>query len=173
MSEISNPDRINLVVNTSDPCAEIFLMDQGLQFVDRGMGKLQSKQPPGIYKLKVRLADGFLEQLVTLERDPVQLDLGRVKFHSPVPLPMTSGSDDRHMKTAVDISRLPAARIGSGSSILVFCRPWAWGGEVRQKAGDTHPLAGMSLVDAQEKVYPLEEYGDRIEVSRWRKGSDC
>ena len=62
------PQRVTISITTHAD-AEIFLIGNDRQLVDRAVGHLRTEQPPGIYRLKVTRAAGATEKLIDVDGD--------------------------------------------------------------------------------------------------------
>ncbi|MFP2911142.1 caspase family protein [Pyxidicoccus sp. 3LFB2] len=145
--EVRMPDaevspEVPLRVRTEDAESEVFLIDGGFRLVDRSLGTLEGRYPPGLYKVKVQTGARIRERFVRLEPggeqlvgkqegaalirgvDGAELRFPRLAFATAVPLTETSWSRDEHTEAAVLHSRQVHARLGRGSWIFVLMRTW-------------------------------------------------
>lgn len=136
------PREVPLRVRTEDAESEVFLVDGGFRLVDRRLGTLEGRYPPGLYKVKVQTGSRIRERFVRLEPgseqlvgkqegatltrgvDGAELRFPRLAFATAVPLTETSWSRDEHTEAAVTHSRQVHARLGRGSWLFVLIRTW-------------------------------------------------
>jgi hypothetical protein len=150
-------NKVRLIARALDRAAEVFLIDSRLDMVDRGIGHLDTSQPPGVYKVKVRAGQSFHEQLVVLDKEDVHLTLEHLHIPSAIPLDLTAQTHEYHRDAAVRESRTARVTLGAGSSIFVFARDWT--PENVPSASSHHPaeklelrsLKGEKLVDFEKK----------------------
>lgn len=155
------PKKVQLVVTTGDTAAEIFVVDGDLQLCDRGIGRLETWQPPGIYKIKVRTGLSTEEEYVVLRDAPIQKHVAPLSFSSPVPLVNTAKSHEYHQQAAVDQSQQLHVRAGQGSSIFVFARDWNPGSQATPISPTSlvNPAAGLKLKSMDGTVIAdIEQY---------------
>jgi len=77
---------VHLSVTAGSPLAEVFLIDDQFALVARSLGDLDCEAPPGVYKVKAKLGDATVEQLVLLEGNQ-KLDVSRdLTIGSAVPI---------------------------------------------------------------------------------------
>lgn len=67
-AESRPPQRVTISITTHAD-AEIFLIGNDRQLVERAVGYLRTEQPPGIYRLKVTRAAGTIEKLIDVDDD--------------------------------------------------------------------------------------------------------
>jgi hypothetical protein len=83
---LSPSNELHLTVTAGSPLAEVFLIDHEFALVQRSVGDLECDVPPGVYKIKTKLADATAERLVLLE-ESAELDVsGDLVVGSPVPM---------------------------------------------------------------------------------------
>jgi hypothetical protein len=164
----SKPDtRYRIRVVTEDNAAEISIRDGLCRIVEggHGAGTLDSMQPPGIYKVRVRAGSGVKEELVVLDRD-VECAFPSIPFFSPIPLLDTTSDVSLHAQAAADQCGRVHVDAGDGSSIFIFARHLSAGDQNRPH---TDPMAGLRLRTAQgDEVANLADSSARGEgVSTW------
>lgn len=136
------PRKVPLSVRTEDAESEIFLIDGAYRLTDRGLGSLEGRYVPGLYKVKVQTGSRIRERYVQLERGHEELvgkqegaslthehrkavlSFPRLHFATAVPLAETSWSRDEHTEAAVTHSHKVHVRKGRGSQLFVFMRTW-------------------------------------------------
>jgi hypothetical protein len=144
MSTSDEAKLVELRVNTQDPATEIFLLDGEFQLVTRGIGRLETQQPPGIYKLKVRAGVQAKEQMLVLKDKPVKISVPFLRFPSAVPLQETAKTHEYHMAAAVNESQKIHVSVGHGSSLFVFARDWTPPDRLPESTGH-NPAEGLVL----------------------------
>lgn len=121
---MSTSGKVRLTAEALDNAAEIFLIDSKLEMVARGIGRLDTFQPPGVYKLKLRAGQATREELVVLAKEPVHRVLGHLRIPSAAPLDQTAQSHEYHQEAALQESRKARVALGAGASVFVFARDW-------------------------------------------------
>ena len=127
---MSPPDpgpAVPLTITTEDGAAEIFVLDGNLQLAARGIGRVGADLPPGIYKIKRRVALETQEDLLVHQAPGTAKRYPPLAFSSPAPLALTIEGSDGHAEAARRESRVVHVRAGAGSSIFVFARHWSAG----------------------------------------------
>ena len=147
---MSTSGKVRLTVIARDRAAEIFVIDSRLDRVDRGVGMVTTHQPPGVYKIKVRAGQATHEELVVLEKAPVERVLEQLNIPSAMPLDQTAQSHGYHQEAALRESRTPRVRLGRGASIFVFARDWTPQGE--PPVSGHHPAEKLELCSAAGEV---------------------
>ena len=114
---LSPSNELHLTVTAGSPLAEVFLINHDFALVERSVGDLQCNVPPGVYKIKTKLADATAERLVLLE-ESAELDVsGDLAVGSPVPIaraglersrdmegwPVPSGDDAPRMTESAEV----------------------------------------------------------------------
>jgi hypothetical protein len=121
---MSTSGKVRLTAVALDNAAEIFLIDSKLDRVARGIGRIDTSQPPGVYKLKLRAGQATHEELVVLHEEPVHRVLDHLQIPSAAPLDRTAQSHEYHQRAALRESRKARVTLGAGASIFVFARDW-------------------------------------------------
>jgi hypothetical protein len=140
---MSTSGKVQLTATALDKAAEVFIIDSKLDLVDRGIGRVVTHQPPGVYKIKVRAGQATHEELVVLEKEAVHKTLDHLMIPSAAPLHQTSQSHEYHQEAAVKESAHTRVRIGSGASIFMFARDWTPSGDPPRSGH--HPAEGLTL----------------------------
>jgi hypothetical protein len=130
---------------SADPGAELFLLDDNMDLVARGIGNLSASVAPGVYKAKVRLGSALREELISLRHKPVAKDYRGLAFASPVPLAGTSRTHEYHMESARLESGQIHVSIGKGSKLFLFSRDWT--PQSVQSDPGHNPAQGLILRD--------------------------
>ncbi|HST58819.1 MAG TPA: hypothetical protein VLK84_09030 [Longimicrobium sp.] len=123
---MSNSDATaGLRARADDPTTEIFLMDGTLERLASGVGVLEWRGRPGLYKVRFRAGRTQEDVLVELSPGPDPMEVNReVFFSTPVPLRGTTTSHEYHQAAAQQLSRSVDATLGSGSALLVLARDY-------------------------------------------------
>jgi hypothetical protein len=169
MSSSDSRGTVPLRVRTEDAESEIFLIDGRYQLTARGLGSLEGRYAPGLYKVKVQTGSRIRERYVQLapgheelvgkqegatlehEGDGVVLRFPRLHFATAVPLVETSWSREEHTEAAVTHSRQVHVRRGRGSQVFVFMRTWTPASGRRPEAPASFRLA-LHAVDGTWRV---------------------
>jgi hypothetical protein len=123
----------------------VFLVDDRLQLVARGIRFLETQQPPGVYKVKVQQARDVQEKTILLTQDQtIHWDPPAVE--SAAPLLHTSRTHDFQMHGVSDASRhVDLTRGSSDGQLFVVSRNWSAKKEAEVRPRPEHPGAGVSI----------------------------
>ncbi len=127
---------------SADSAVELFLIDARMQLVARGRQRLETRQPIGVYTLKLRAGPASSEEVILLDRDMTH-QVTPLKFASAVPLNATSKSHEYHQAAASARSLKVDVELGKGASIFVFAREWT-PDNGKTKSGH-NPAEGLTL----------------------------
>jgi hypothetical protein len=144
----------------ADP-VEILLIDGHLRRIEQSVGRLKTKVPPGVYKLKFK-AGSTIEEVpvyVTEDSGPINVDIPALLFSSPAPLDETKTTREYHREQSENLSRETHARLGTGAAIFVFVRDLDGRGRVS-------PAVGLSLSSLEGET--LIDYGEVAKFGRGR-----
>lgn len=111
-----------MTLTAEDGAAEIFVLDANLQMAARGIGRVRADLPPGIYKVKRRVALETQEDLLLHQPPGTDTRYPPLAFSSPAPLALTIERSDGHAEAARRESRVAHVGAGTGASIFVFAR---------------------------------------------------
>jgi hypothetical protein len=147
------------------PDAEIFLIGNDRQLIQRAVGKLTTRQPKGLYRLKVTRATAAVEEILELDQD--QSKRVQVKgLDTVVPFIRTLGYDN--------LNRLHAlARGASSANVLLIGRmPESSGGG----SGETPapPLASFRVLrwgNAGEEAEEIKGDRSQFGAEDWQVAS--
>jgi hypothetical protein len=143
-SASENVPRVTLRVYTQSLDAEVFLVDDRLQLVARGIGSLETEQPPGVYKVKVQQARDLQHKTILLTQDQtIHWDPPTVE--SAAPLADTSRTHEYQTYGVRDASRHVDRKHGEGGQLFVVSRNWSAKDESNVRPRAEHPGAGVSL----------------------------
>lgn len=140
--------RIQLSVRTDMPTAEIAVIGPDFDLVDRGIGKLVTKQPKGIYSIKVRLGRETIERLVVLDRQKTETFEAMQRLASPIPILGTARSHEYQAEGTFRHTRRVDFKSGKGAEIFLSTRYWASEADRagrRRRHSAVHPAAGIGL----------------------------
>lgn len=155
MSTLENrsaSSEFSLVVKGGHPAAEVMLLDSRMQLVDRSIGRLETRQPSGIYQLKTQIGRSVEERTILLDRD-LEETLPFPDIASPVPLPGASQTHPSHISAARRESRRFHFGQGTGASLFLFVGRWSPGLRRPTSARDfAHPAHGLSIRFPDGKV---------------------
>jgi hypothetical protein len=150
----TSPSEIHLRIKAADDLSEIFLADSHFQLIANGVGVLDARVPPGIYKARFRAGQQQEDQLIEVPAQPAfrVVQGPTVDLHTPLPLEHSLGLDPRQQQAALEHSHLVKAQVGSGSWLYLFfrgltkeaARPWT--------GLSLHDLSGKLLVKASQGV---------------------
>jgi hypothetical protein len=143
---------VSLTVKTSDPAAEIFILNYKLDLVTRGAGSyFQAELEPGIYKIKVSSGLQVKEELITLngKEANVSKNFKLLAIASPAPINDSALTHEFHTGSAQAHSKNISAAIksGIGSAIYIFARSWTSKVEKYSENLTQNPALGLTLHD--------------------------
>src|SRR5438105_3348078 len=75
MSTSSVPTLRKLIIDTKTPAAEVTLINSNGQSIASGVSKLILDLPPALYKIRYRVGDRVVDQLVELSEDEPELNV--------------------------------------------------------------------------------------------------
>jgi len=152
---------VKLTVQAEEPGTEIFLLDDQSRVLKREVGRLETSQAPGVYKIKLRAGYADREEIIFLEAAALTKSYPALPFYSPIPLDGTAARTESHVQAAQRLTGAGATKvvIGEGSSLFVFARDFPCGDDENQIPLVENPAQGLSiasltgetLVDLQEK----------------------
>ena len=149
----SSEELVELDVRAADVATEIFVIDAQFRRIAQGVGRVNKKVAPGIYKVRYRTGEKLHDELVEVapSNEPHRVRGDPLMFRSAVPIEHTETSRTGHAKAAERISLSRPTSLGSGSQLFVFCRdtersdshePWTGVG--------IHQMDGERLIDISE-----------------------
>jgi hypothetical protein len=104
------------------PLAEVFLIDDDFALVQRSVGDLECDVPPGVYKVKAKLADATAERLVLLDHNEA-LDISDdLEVGSPVPIARAPAQHARDISAGQAPSGPVAPRMADGAQVFLMTR---------------------------------------------------
>jgi len=151
------PEKIRLQIKADSGETEIFVIDGKFKMVDRGVGKLDTELPPGLYDVKFKAGSTIQEVETVLEPGSEGLNITgpRMQFSSPAPINETSTSHEYHQQSAYDLSSNIHLSIGQGSSLFIFSRDMDVQGQTNTMTGlALHDLSGKFLADLSSVSVP-------------------
>lgn len=139
---------VPLDIAPGDPAAEIFVVDESFNLVDRGVNRLAVTLPFGIYKVRVRAGRRMSEDIHLLDAAPAAAAAAPelARFSSPAPLPDSASTHEYHIGALGDAAGRLDLKPGTGGELLVMARQWR--PDDSQPSGFA-PWAGIRLVDAR------------------------
>jgi hypothetical protein len=152
--------QFNLVLDSGNPTAEVFLLDHQLRLVARGIGQLETRAPSGVYRAKVVLGRQSEERSILLDQDRHEW-LGAPEIASPAPLVGTSHTHEHHVDGAYTESSKIHFVHGDGATIFLFARRWTDGPHRSISTREyVHPGRGLSLREPGGRIIAdLERHG--------------
>lgn len=157
-------DQVKLTVQAEEAGTEIFLLDDQSRVIQREIGNLETSQPPGVYKIKIRAGYAKYEEILFLEAEPVTKSYHALPFFSPIPLDGTAARIESHARAAERFTQeATPVVIGEGSGLFVFARDFPCNGDENQTPVVENPAQGLSIKNINgETLVNLQE---RSEVS--------
>jgi 3-keto-disaccharide hydrolase len=156
----SDPSKlVPFIAEAGDATTQIFVIDGRFDLVTKGLGRLETRIPPGLYKVKFKAGASIQEvyQAVRPGSQPVSVNLSQgVKFGSPVPLENTALSHEYHRDHSHRISSrmFTDVTLGKGSELFLFVRDY-FGESVAtplDSQRSEHPATGLALHDLTGKL---------------------
>ncbi|MDB5072070.1 MAG: hypothetical protein JWM87_3181 [Candidatus Eremiobacteraeota bacterium] len=144
---------ISLTVSSSNPFAEIFVVDGAYQLVARGIAYVHADVVPGIFKIKTRLGRSESEEIHLFKTDTTLVVEPPVQV-SPIPLRGTNTSHDYQVDAAETHSKNVHVDAGSGAGIFLMARRSCPAPSESTAAAQParNLAAGMSLRDNNGKM---------------------
>lgn len=154
MSRSPSEGQIALTVRAADRLSEIFLADSRFELVASGVGSVEAKVGPGLYKARFRCGQTQTDSLIEVEAGAEnKLVVGpKVQFATPLPLPDTITWRQEHEEAARKLSRSAGLKKGGSSGIFLCCRG------LSEEA--SRPWTGMSLHDLSGKLLAEAAQGE-------------
>jgi hypothetical protein len=108
-----------LRVVTQDEATDVTVLDGRLRTVATGRGALETKLPPGVYKVIARTGDAQHEDLAVLDNEGQIIRVPLLSFRSPMPLENTSNVSDAVRAAATEwCGKNPKPIVANGQSSL-------------------------------------------------------
>lgn len=159
---ISRNRKAPLRVTAAEEATEIFVIDSSLSRVASGMGSLDVKVRPGIYKVRLRSGASMEDTLVEVqEGDGATVAPRAIAFDSAAPLQGTLTTHEPHQAAWARASEPPSLHWGTGAGLFVMVRDPAI---VRGKESRTEPWAGITVLDAEGRTLgAMDKDGERMQ----------
>jgi hypothetical protein len=132
-------------IDPGDPGAEIFIVDEAFNLVDRGVSRLDVVLPFGLYKKRLRSGRSLVETVHLLDRSASPQAAGLPAFSSPAPIPATSRHRDYHEAAAKAAQQRIDVAAGRGGELMLMAREWR---EQDDAPSGFLPWQGVRIVDA-------------------------
>jgi hypothetical protein len=145
-----SPSLVPLVADAGDPTTEVFIIGPYFDLVAKGLGRIETELPPGIYKVQFIAGSLTKEMYITLKPDspPHSITPSSLPFSAPAPLIDTGTTHEYHEEHAKQLSLKRHLTLGVGSQLFVFVRDLdKQGWDDPATALTLHDLAGHLLVD--------------------------
>jgi hypothetical protein len=153
MSPVNATPRIPLSIHAGDAGTEIFLVDSHFAVIASGVGVLDTKVVPGLYKVRYRAGGTIRDELIQIQpthaMTGVRITGTPIDFASPVPLPDTKTPTDAYEVAWQESQREPAQRIGQGARLFLLLRD---PGDSPRGASTHYPWNGVVLTDQHGKL---------------------
>jgi hypothetical protein len=140
-------EEYELTINTNDITSENYVIDGQFNRVARSIGNKSSFMlPKGLYSVKVRVGDEFLEKPVTLTENK-SIEFAPVAFNTPAPLSGTNDTSEFQINIASNYSKKekPDVVLGKGSGLFLFGSIPSGTPESNLPYPNTDPAAGLTL----------------------------
>jgi hypothetical protein len=145
---------LHLKVTAGSPLAEVFLIDDDFVLVERSVGDLECDVPPGVYKVKAKLADATAERLVLLDHNEA-LDISDdLEVGSPVPIARAPVQRARDISVGQAPSGPVAPRMADGAEIFLMTRggPTSGGTPAGPPGISLHRLDGTTIQSLEPRA---------------------
>jgi hypothetical protein len=136
---------------SSHAAATLSLIDSSFDRVLVATGLADTRQPPGVYKVRVQFGrgtGGCVDRVLLLDRD-TSVDILEPPLRSAAPIPGTALTHEYHVDVYEEVARVPLTDPDK-ARIVVVGRNWT-----EQGAGAVdlpHPLAGVRLVGTRGRA---------------------
>ena len=138
----------DLDISPSHGATESFIVDERFGLVDRTVGKLQSRLPFGLYKVKTRLGRSVNERIVLLDQGAPPVHTEAVPIASVAPLPNTTLTHEYQVEAAAGALANVDRNLGAGAELAVMARAWSETGQPRVEA----PWEEVKIANARGKI---------------------
>ena len=135
----------------TNAAATISLIDPDFNRMLVATGLADTRQPPGVYKVRVQFGRGTgaaVDRVLLLDRD-TGVDIPEPQLRSAAPIPGTALTHEYHVDAYEEVARVPLTDPGN-ARIAVVGRNWTESGAAADDL--PHPLAGVRLVDARGRA---------------------
>ena len=163
----SPSSELHLTVRAGSPLAEVFLIDGDFALVRRSVGDLECDVPPGVYKVKAKLADATTERLVLLDRDAALDVSGDLAVGSPVPIARAASQRMRDIGRGLAPSGQAAPQVTVGAEVFLMTRSGISNDDTpaRPPQISLHHLDGTTIDSLEPHAEdPREEQSRTIEI---------
>lgn len=146
--------KVQLVLKSADPMAEVQLIDHRFNPVQRGTGQIEVEVEPGLYLARASLGNRFTEQPVSVPDDQpdARVELPVIEFDSPIPLQKTRTTHEYHQHpVSVALTALLAGHEGNEGGFL-FCVRDAEAAPREVPQAYVQAFQGFRLLDSQGQV---------------------
>lgn len=162
----SSSKQVALSVRAADRLTEVYLADSSFKLLANGIGAVEAKVKPGLYKARFRVGQMQTDSLIEVEAGVASkvFDGPPVQFASPVPLAQTLTYQQAQAEAAQRLSCAKHApfKTGSGSQLFLFlrglseeaARPWL-GVSLHDMRGELLAEAGHGICDAESRCCAL------------------
>lgn len=144
--------QVSVVPN--DPAAEIFVIDGRFSLVDRGVGRLETPLPAGLFKVKMRVGNATRQDVALVDGDiRVPAVAGQAQAVATVlPLPGTTATHDAHQdarRNAILAANQLQLEPGEGA---LLCLARSFSSREHPVPPAHGPWRGMQVLDAQGRI---------------------
>ncbi|WP_299961102.1 hypothetical protein [uncultured Roseobacter sp.] len=150
-SSRSNP--VNFEAVASDAATEVFLIDASLKRIASGVGRLEQKVAPGLYKVRFRSGASQHDELVEVTQSPSRQQLRGepVPFASAAPIDHSLTTNTEHADAAADLS-LQVSPVSGQGTLFLFLRSEDPYLDFDADGVSIHCLGGDQIADLSQAV---------------------
>lgn len=148
-------------IDPHDPAAEIFIVDEAFNLVDRGVGSLNVKLPMGLYKVRIRSGTRISDEVHLLDApvDPEHAAAPLAPFSAAAPLPHSALTHEYHMAARAEAAQRVDLKKGTDGKLMVMTRIWR---KDDAPPAELLPWEGMKVLNRSGKVIAdLAQDGER------------
>ena len=147
-------DMLTLDIDPENEFAEIFVIDGRFALVDFRSGRMSTQLPPGLFKVKIRIANAITEEVFLLDRDRGKADVPRpAELPSTViPLADTAATHESHQQAREDaVSAASVMPMSAGKAVLMLMVR-TFSSRANPVQNTTPPWHGLRIVNASGQV---------------------
>ncbi|MBE0576872.1 MAG: hypothetical protein IH613_13365 [Desulfuromonadales bacterium] len=144
---ISIFDSVKLNAVAADGATEIFLIDANLRRIATGVGKLEKRVMPGLYKVRFRSGASQHDELVEVsgKEEQVRVNAPPILFKATAPIDATHTNHEYQSRLARRESQKSHLRMGVGGELFLFLRETSENESASDGHITIHSLNGKEL----------------------------
>jgi hypothetical protein len=157
--ESSDADAVTLRVEAKNPATVISIVDGSWRVCGKGIGSLELKLPPGIYKVVAEISRDKWSELVALRDEQTQVTVPAFSIKSVVPMLGTTRSHKSHYDLMIRSQSETHFEAGTGARIFIMARNWSRSGDASElySAPRLERWRGDKIVDLAKTGVAIRE----------------